>query len=412
MGLSRRIKHFLRRLRTAWLVAGARRRTAGIRRCGRPAEERGPVRLVLFLSRPQDVDLYLDIYHRARERPEIEIMFWSTRRALEHFPVMPGLLEEHGITVDLAIDHQGLGRVEKPLRGVDALLNTVESSFAAHKVPHCLVQIANACGVMTYTLQHGFENLGLTYLDEERGSGVTFASRRVLCWGRVAELPGRLAADTMRKCVAVGCPKSFPEKVEKPVPAGESALIAVFEGLHAGRFDADYCRRFFADLALVADEFKQFRFILKPHPGIIVRRAEHQRGLDRLAEKIEVLDPSRPEKSAAYSTPELLGLARAVITTPSTIALDAARVRVPVAVLRYGQQISYYDLYRPLPLLDTIADWRAFLTTVAEAPAVAAAPAAAFSRRVMLPGSAARRILDLVISDCRGAGRRRPEVQG
>ena len=394
--MNRRVKHLLRHLHTGLLAARARRRKG----CHSRVAEK--VRLVLFLSRPQDIDLYLDIYRAAATRSDIRVGFWATRRALEHFPVMPERLAEHGIEVGLVVDHRNLGRVEERLFGIDALLNTVESSYAAHKVPHRLVRIANACGVMTYTLQHGFENLGLTYLDDQQGSGVTFAARRVLSWGRVADLPGRLAADTRRKCVAVGCPKSFPEKPADKSPASGYPLVAVFEGLHAGRFDAVYRQQFFSDLSRMVDEFKTLRFVLKPHPGIVARDSEHQRGLDRLAEKIEVLDPARPEKCALFSTPELLALSRAVITTPSTIALDAALAGVPAAVVRNGQKISYYELYRPLPLLDTVDDWRRFLAAAADNAPESIAVTEAFHRRVMLPGNAAGRILDLVVADCRG----------
>ena len=397
MGLTRRGKHFLRRVHTRLLVERLRRRHS---RCH--SRHPGAVRLVLFLSRPQDIDLYLDIYRQAQSRPEIRVSFWATRRAMEHFPVMPGRLAEHGIRVNLVVDHQSLGRVEEHLFEIDALLNTVESSYAAHKVPHRLVRLANACGVMTYTLQHGFENLGLTYLDEKQGSGVTFAARRVLSWGRVDELPGRLAEETRKKCVAVGCPKSFVEAVGKASRASGRPLITVFEGLHVDRFDALYRERFFADLEKMVEEFSDFQFVLKPHPGVVEREADHQVRLDALAGKIEVLDPARPRSGRDLSTPELLARSRAAITTPSTIALDAALAGIPVAVIRYGQEIPYYDLYRPLPLLDSSADWHSFLEACEHRPETLVATTRTFCDRVMLPGSAARRILDLVLSDCRG----------
>jgi hypothetical protein len=398
MGLTKRGKHFLRRVQTRLLVERLRRQKTHRLRPGS-----GAVRLVLFLSRPQDVDLYLDIFRQARQRPEIRVVFWATRRALEHFPAMPARLAEYGIEVSQVVDHHNLSRIEERLFEIDALLNTVESSYAAHKVPHRLVQLANACGVMTYTLQHGFENLGLTYLDDEQGSGVTFAARRVLCWSRVEDLPGRLAADTRQKCVAVGCPKIAPEKAALKVDSGKP-LIAVFEGLHVSRFDAGYRERFFADLERMAKEFSGLRFLLKPHPGIVQRDSDHQSRLDALAKMIEVLDPARPESGRNRSTPELLSCCRAAITTPSTIALDAAQAGIPVAVIRYGQEIPYYDLYRPLPLLDTTADWRQFLELCERDPQKVLTASGDFLNRVMLPGNAARRILDLVVADCRGDG--------
>ncbi len=111
--------------------------------------------------------------------------------------------------------------------------------------------------------------------------------------------------------------------------------------------------------------------------------------------KIEVLDPARRE-STTWSTPKLLTQALAVITTPSTIALDAAMVAVPVAVTRYGQQISYYDYYEPLPLIDTTRDLENFITLALTDQAHLRNLSRSFLERVCLPGNAAERILDII----------------
>lgn len=281
----------------------------------------------------------------------------------------------------------------------------MESSVASHKVPHRLVQIANAAGVLTYTMQHGFENVGLTYLDPELGPRVTFAAQRVLTWGPVASLPGKLAADTRRKCLGVGCPKIHLQHGEEmPVNTAGKPIVAVFEGLHAPRFDTAYRQHFFADLQQMAAEFPELRFILKPHPGIVVREAAHAAGLEEMAAHgIEVIDPGDPENCRQWPTPQLLAAARGVVTTPSTIALDAAMTDTPVAVIRYGQEIPYYDLYRPLPLLDDQEDWRRFLRQVEQNPEIPGRQTAAFRQRVMMPGNAADRILDAVLAADRQA---------
>jgi hypothetical protein len=251
---------------------------------------------------------------------------------------------------------------------------------------------------MTYTLQHGFENLGLTYRDRRRGSGVTFAAQRVLCWGEVDRLPGRLHPETRGKCVAVGCPKRHLEELETAGKPSGKPIISIFEGLHVARFDHRYLTCFFDDLQQTADEFKDFRFILKPHPGIVERRPEHARRLAALRD-IEVLDPARPRTAGDYPTPRLLADSVAAVTTPSTIALDAALAGTPAAVTRYRQNLPYYDLYHPLPLLDTGADWRKFLQTIRHSAATARDRTIAFRDRVMLPGDAAGRILDLIAGE-------------
>jgi len=394
-----KIKHLLRHFHTMILA-----RAAGVYCKNRPqTAQNRTLELVLLLSRPQDIDLYRDIYQQSLSLSTISVSFWATRRAVEDFPDTRKLLAKHKLNVDFTVEHRNLKEAIRRLRNVDALLNTVESSFAAHKVPHRLTKIANACGCLTFTLQHGFENLGLTYSEPEFGSRVTFAASRVLTWSRSADLPGHPAPETLQKCIAVGCPKVHLQQIEKSVTRpGEKLLVSVFEGLHVARFNAAYRDRFFADLQSAAEEFKELQFLLKPHPGIIKREAGHAAALRRL-KNIEVIDPGDPQPQTCRSTPELLSRSLAVVTTPSTIALDAALTETPVAVTRYQQKISYYNLYYPLPLLDKAADWRRFLNEVLENREKSAENTAAFLSRVMLPGNAAERILETIFDQWHSA---------
>jgi len=54
----------------------------------------------------------------------------------------------------------------------------------------------------------------------------------------------------------------------------------------------------------------------------------------------------------------LLGRMKAVITTPSTVALDAARRNLQVAVVAHEMDI---DNYRPLFQIRNAADWTTFV---------------------------------------------------
>jgi hypothetical protein len=91
----------------------------------------------------------------------------------------------------------------------------------------------------------------------------------------------------------------------------------------------------------------------------------------------------------------------AIITTPSTIALDASLAKTPVAVIRCGQTIPYYENYKPLPFLDETKDWQDFLYSILRDPNSMDPIRKAFLDRVMLPGDAANRILDLVVDNAR-----------
>ena len=108
-----------------------------------------------------------------------------------------------------------------------------------------------------------------------------------------------------------------------------------------------------------------------------------------------MLDPARTDITQ-WSTPTLLTNALAVVTTPSTIALDAAMAAAPVAVIRYGQDIPYYAYYEPLPLLDNARDWHDFLEAVQTKRAQLKKTSQSFLKRVSLPGNAAEHILNVV----------------
>ena len=167
--------------------------------------------------------------------------------------------------------------------------------------------------------------------------------------------------------------------------------------LNASRFDDRYITQFFKDLQDMVQHFSELRFILKPHPGALVRSPLHVESLASL-HGVEVLDPAHPD-SANWSTPRLLTEALAVITTPSTIALDAALAKTPVAVIRCGQTIPYYENYKPLPFFDETEDWQDFLNNILRDQNFMEPIRKAFLDRVMLPGDAANRILDLVVSN-------------
>ena len=357
-----------------------------------------PLELVLLISRPQDIDLLIDVYKQSRKRNDISVAFWATERVVNRFHATRKQLHTYHIEIDLTLSHARLWRAIGELRKKDALLTTVESTLAAHKVPYLLTRIANAAGARTYTLQHGFENVGLTYWDGVYGPQVRFAAQTVLTWGPVENIPTAVSEETRRKCVAVGCPKIHLVTPSEPIMnSGDRPIIALFEGLHASRFDDRYIVQFFKDLQDMVQRFPALRFILKPHPGALVRSPLHAESLASLR-GVEVLDPAHPE-SVNWSTPRLLTEALAVITTPSTIALDAALAKTPVAVIRCGQTIPYYENYKPLPFFDEAEDWQDFLNHVLRDPDFMEPIRKAFLDKVMLPGDAANRILDLAVAN-------------
>ena len=393
-------KHLLRKLNglICTLLAGTYGRVK--KALGSNSDRRQPVRLAMLVSRPQDIDLLIDVYLKAGQRQDVSAVFWATERAANRFSGVLERLAEYGAKPRFVLAHTTLCRSVAQLGKIDALLTTVESTLAAHKIPYILTRVANTAGVRTFTLQHGLENVGLTYSDGTYGPHIRFAAQTVLTWGPVDNIPPAVSEETRGKCIAVGCPKphlTVPAEDKRPISG--RPVIAVFEGLHASRFDDGYIRQFFKDLQEVAQSYPGLHFFLKPHPGALVRSRRHDEALESLR-GVDVLVADHPEADR-LSTPRLIALAAAVVTTPSTIALDAALAETPVAVVRYGQKIPYYALYEPLPLIDSRADWQNFLDKVSRDPQLLEPSRQTFLDNVILSGDAAERLLDAVVSDHR-----------
>lgn len=393
-------KHLLRKLNGSICMLLAAAQGLFKKALGSTSSRPQPVKLALLISRPQDIDLLIDVYVKAGQRQDICAVFWATERAVNRFSGVLERLSEYGAKPGFILTHTSLYRSVAELGSIDALLTTVESTLAAHKIPYLLTRVANAAGVQTFTLQHGFENVGLTYWDGTYGPHIRFAAQTILTWGPVDNIPPAVSEETRGKCIAVGCPKAhLTVPAEDKPPISRRPVVAVFEGLHASRFDDGYIRQFFKDLQKVAQDYPGLHFFLKPHPGALVRTRRHDAALESLR-AVEVLVADHPE-SDRLSTPRLIASATAVVTTPSTIALDAALAGTPVAVVRYDQKIPYYALYEPLPLINTRADWQDFLDKVSRDPQLLEPSRQTFLDNVILPGDAAERLLDVVIAGLR-----------
>jgi hypothetical protein len=103
-----------------------------------------------------------------------------------------------------------------------------------------------------------------------------------------------------------------------------------------------------------------------------------------------IADPQTPPWEN-HTASALLGNMAAVITTPSTVALDAARYGLPVAVFGGGLDLSNYQ---PLPLLQALTDWQTFVKAALddEQRGGLKSAASSFVGRVLVEGDGAQRI--------------------
>lgn len=326
------------------------------------------------------------------------VVAWVRGKALKKTPELRGALDaalpgwreldDEELPSELAED----GRESRRGAPISAatrpavLLAPTESNAPAHRFARRLVEQAHRCGVRTATLQHGFDNVGLTWFDGDYPPGtIDFAAQRIFTWGPSERLHPAIDAATRAKCVAIGCSK--PARTATPLPsrpAPGAPLIAVFENLHWSRYSQGYRAAFLRDMEAAAAAAPHACFFVRPHPAgkWLTERFE---GARPKASNLLLAAPD-DARFAAWTTPALLALADGVITTPSTVALDGARAGRPVAVAAYDLALPDYA---PLPLLRGVADWTRFTAAVTPAAALQAAASPAASPRALLVAQAA-----------------------
>ncbi|NJM92199.1 MAG: hypothetical protein HC861_05815 [Rhodospirillaceae bacterium] len=223
----------------------------------------------------------------------------------------------------------------------------------------------------------------------------------VLTWGGAHRLTDAAAPEVRAKAVPVGCPKRvFSRSDFADFPHADVPFIAVFENLHWRRYNDAYRDRFVRDLAATAEATPETRFLVKPHMGgqWFVRGGSNA----PLPSNVEIAHPAAA-RWRRFTADAFLAHASAVITTPSTIALDAARYGVPAALVTYGIAAQNYH---PLPRLEQAGDWLTFVDQIRRG-AYDRGQLDAFFADAVVPGDAVARILTVI----RSAGARRSPAE-
>ena len=316
-----------------------------------PLRRRHPRRigLVCVIDLEQDANLIMAVAEAARSHGGFETLIIMTNWLDRVAPAAVARVSSAGFPLARCL-RQALPTLR--LGAWDALLSASESTNPSHRFVHGLTKRANADGLATFTMQHGLENIGLTY----RGDGdFRFSSQRIFTWGDPAALPDWLDEHVRNQCIGVGRAQLAAREVKPlPLPIDGRPLVAVFENLHWSRYDDAYRRQFMGDMAAVSASRPDLFFLVRPHPA--GRYLAKQKTAQTPA-NILIADPSDPAW-APISANDVLARASAAITTPSTVALDAALMDVPIAVAAYGLDLGAYD---PLASLSSEEHWQRFL---------------------------------------------------
>jgi len=311
-------------------------------------------KVLILVNLIQDLDLLLPLAVGFQQEPSVQVEVAVIDRAFNQSPRIERLLRQTGIEPRVLTRAAVIGGLQPQLADVNALITASESTSGPHRAAHALTKRANQAGIPTFTLQHGLENVGLTYFgDTYPATTSRFASQTIFIWGDRATLHGDTPVETRQKCVAVGCPKYItPPDTHLDFSHGGQKLVVVFENLHWERYDDLYRSNFIRDVNRVARHYPELTFLVKPHHAGLWLTHKYDADLPT-AHNLMIADPSAPEWEN-FTAPALLTIADAAITTPSTVALDAARANCPVAVVGYHLSLP---VYQPLPLLKQSQDW-------------------------------------------------------
>lgn len=281
-----------------------------------------------------------------------------------------------------------MGPLWPNLSGLTALITAVESSSKAHSMARRLILKAKSQGITCFTFQHGLENIGLNYADAEYPAGtVEFYSDYIFTWCGINNLASWVPKGIQKKIIPLGRAEAFC-LIHNQKPKSKTLLI--FENLHWKRYSLVYKSQFLIDLILFTVKRSDWSVIVKPHPAgcwfsnsffsqlqnfknllqlflmrpdnYVLRKkiesAVSQQDLNLFLNKISIVP-----NDGKTSTQDLFLDSSAVITTPSTISLEAAAAGLPTAVARYDLDLNFYS---PLPQLSCLSDWVHFVDSLEE----------------------------------------------
>ncbi len=345
--------------------------------------------VIMVLHLVQDLDLAVPVME-ALHRQGLVIEAWCSVSLMRKSPRVLTVLRERSMAFRIMAD-EDTKDVRFPAR-VRVLMTVAETNLGPHRFSRRLSELAISRGLFVCTMQHGYENVGLTYSDAVHTvDRVNIVAQRIYTWGPFATMHPDIPAGVLGRCVPVGCPKPafFDTADLSALIDPRLPVIGIFENLHWHRYDDSYRADFLAGVSRLAEAFPQVCFLVKPHHAGLWLTRRYQGGRPD-ATNLIIADP-QSEAWERHTASALLGRLTGVITTPSTVALDAARRGLPVSVVAGGLELPNY---MPLPLIRQSEDWTDFVQNAMNDVGRQALirTSAIFVERALVQGDAAERI--------------------
>lgn len=267
-------------------------------------------------------------------------------------------LQRCGLTPIVLEREELLKGTPSSLDGADLVFLASETNLGPHRVAHHIATEAARKSIPAVTFQHGLENEGLTYFGENKS--VKFASKKIVVWNELPSTMANISHETRKKCLPIGIFRStesevVPAVMRKKLPCDK--IIGVFENLHWERYSDYFRSAFLNNLITTARNNEDCCFLVKPHPAGQWFALSDSVPYDLPSNVITINNTD--EEWRQISGTQLVRFVDAVITTPSTIAIDAAIANVPIAVV--AQSLGALDMYSGLDMLHHAEDWNEFV---------------------------------------------------
>ncbi|MFN7166892.1 MAG: glycosyltransferase [Pannonibacter sp.] len=215
------------------------------------------------------------------------------------------------------------------LRNATALFCPSESDLPAHAIPHWLTKIANQCSVRTYTSQHGLSNIALT---DPGTKDAAIASGTIFTWNEPSTLPDWVEPSIRQRSIATGRITDPSAKALKNLRSLDRRpeRIGIFENLHWSAYSDGFRSAFKTMITALAERHPDTKFVIMPHPaGLWSVKFIKTAGLPT---NLTIANPASREHLDETGINALASVDR-VLTTPSSIAADAACIGLPAIIL-------------------------------------------------------------------------------
>lgn len=346
----------------------------------------------------QDTEFILPLAQEC-QRQKTKYRVFISRQACLNSPSLLSNLKKEKISFNVeptqsSLRYKLLSWMPWPsLQGITDFLTAVETSASPHRLASSIVQTANQSGIRTFTLQHGFENIGLTYSDQEYPiKNIRIESQHILIWGPSDTLHKDLPLEVRNRCVPVGIAKNYPTVNHS---AGhyvkQNIVVGIFENLHWSRYDNDFRSQFISLIESIPKNFPDYKFCLKPHPAGNWINSRFKGALT--VENNVVIYNSTHTKQHGLSNNDFINQCDIVITTPSSVAIDGIVCQKPTLVIGYGLNLQNY---RPIDIASSNKDIFEFVKDASVDPSIYIERGRAFLAEKIIKQNAVEDIIKMI----------------